>query len=213
MVAQVTPSTVTGSTTSNSTTGQVGASGGNQTGTVNNQQQATSTQQQQQTGQQAQANTYLPWQSTLQQEAGNAAGNYVTTGAPPPGVTGADQALQSAYVDQYNQYVAPQIAAAQGPGSSALGSQLALGLEQLDANVYGTNLSAYENAIAQAGTLGFTPVGTTGTQSQAATGTTGLKSTSNTQTQQDWQQAMADLLALAGTTTSSSTSTAGTIVP
>ena len=209
----ITPSTATSSGSSDSTTTQGGLSGGNQTGSVNNQQQATTTQQQAQTGQQAQSNVYQPWQTGLQQTAGTAAGNYVTSGGPPPGVTGADPALQHAYVDQYNQYVAPQIAAAQGPGSSALGSQLALGLEQLNANVYGTNLSAYENAIAQAGTLGFNAVGTTGTQGQQSTGTTGLRSTSNTQTQQDWQQAMADLLNVAQSYNNFNTATPGTVVP
>jgi hypothetical protein len=212
MVA-VTPATSTTSGSNNSTTTQGGVSGGNQTGSVNNQQQSTSTQQQNQTGQETQSNVYQPWQSSLQQTAGNAAGNYVTSGGPPPGVTGADPALQHAYVDQYNQYVAPQIAAAQGPGSSALGSQLALGLEQLNANVYGTNLSAYQNAIGQAESIGFNAVGQAGNQGQTAAGTSALNSKSNTQTQQDWQQAMADLLNVAQTYNNGSTSTPAVVTP
>ncbi len=184
---------------------QVGTSGGNQTGSVNNTQGVQTTQTGSQSGTQNQNNVYQPWQQNLAQTAGTAAGNYITSGAPPPGVTGADQALSQAYTDQYNQYVAPQIAAAQGPGSAALGSQLALGLEQLNANVYGTNLSAYENAIAQGGTIGLTPEGVTGAQGTTTTGTANQKSTSNTQQQQDWQQAMADLLALSQNQTTTTT--------
>jgi hypothetical protein len=203
-VAAPAPGTVSGGSTgaaqSGSVQGQLTGSTGSQTGTINNQQQSNATQTGSLAGSQAQSNVYQPWQQTLAQEAGTAAGNYVTGGTPPPGVTGADQALEQAYTDQYNQVVAPQIAAAQGPGSSALGSQLALGLEQLNANVYGTNLSAYQNAINQAGTIGLTPEGVTGTQGQTTTGTQAQTSTSNTQQEQDWQQALADLSAIANGT-------------
>jgi hypothetical protein len=209
----ISPATSTTGNTTNSTTTQIGASGGNQTGSVNNTQNATTTQNQTQTGNETQSNVYLPWQGSLQQTAGTAAGNYVTSGAPPPGVTGAPPQLQQAYVNSYNRFVAPQIAAAQGPGSSALGSELALGLEQLNANVYGTNLSAYQNAINQAESIGFNSVGSQGQQNQAASGQSNLASTNNTRTQQDWQQAMADLLNLASTNNGFSTATTGSYVP
>lgn len=185
---------------------QAGTSGGSQQGTIANTQGTTATQTGGVSGQQAQGNVYQPWQSQLQQTAGNAAGNYVTSGAPPPGVTGAPPQLVQAYTDSYNQNVAPVIAAGQGPGSSAIGSGLALGLEQLNAGVYGTNLSAYQNAIAQAGGLGFNSVGTTGTQGQTTTGATNQQSTSNTNQNQNWQQAMADLLSAAGNTTTTTIS-------
>lgn len=188
--------TTTGQGQGGTVQGQLTGSAGSQQGTTNNQQQSNATQTGTLAGQQAQSNVYQPWQQALAQEAGGAAGNYVTSGAPPPGVTGADQALEQAYAQQYDQTVAPEIANAQGPGSPALGSNLALGLEQLNANVYGTNLAAYQNAINQAGTIGLTPEGTTGTQGQTTTGTQAQTSTSNTQQQQDWQQALADLSAI-----------------
>ncbi len=186
---------------------QTSASTGNQTGTVNNQQGVQAQQTGNTSGNQNQSNVYTPAQQGLQGQAIGAAGNYLSTGAPPPGVTGADQALVNAYTSQYNQQVAPQIAAAQGPGSAQIGSQLALGLEQLDAGVYGTNLSAYENAMAQAGTLGFTPTGTTANNAQGTTGTSSQTSTSDTQQQQDWQQALADLQAISGSNTTIQTGT------
>lgn len=204
MVA-ITPSTTTSDNHVDSTQVQAATSGGNQTGSINNQQQVSAVQTGSQSGSQDQDNVYHPWQTNLQQTAGDAAGNYVTSGAPPPGVTGAPQQLNQAYTDNYNEFVAPQIAASGGPGSPALASNLALGLEQLNANVYGTNLSAYQNAIQQAGTLGFTPIGVRGAQGQTTTGTSAQSSTSDTQSQQDWQQAMADLLTLANHTNGSST--------
>jgi hypothetical protein len=158
-------------------TSQSGTASGSSTS--NTQQQGTANTQQQQ------ANVYQPWQSGLQQQAGQAASNYLTTGAPPPGVTGAPAQLVQAYMDQFNQQVAPQLAAQYGAGSPAIGSQLALGLEQLNASVYGTNLNAYQNEIGQAGTLGFTPVGQTGTSAQQQQATS--------DTQGSWQESMSNV--------------------
>ncbi len=199
------PTGAVGAGNTGTVSGQITGSGGSQQGTTNNQQQSNATQTGTLAGSQNQNNVYQPWQQTLAQEAGTAAGDYVTSGAPPPGVTGADQTLTNAYVDSYNQNVAPQIAYAQGPGSPALGSNLALGLEQLNANVYGTNLAAYQSSINQAGTIGLTPEGVTGAQGQTTTGTEGQTSTSNTQQQQDWQQALADLSAIANANSTNTT--------
>lgn len=192
-----------GSYTTTDPTGnlQVQAQGGTQSGNTNNQQTVNANQTGSTSGTTVNNNTYLPWQSGLQQTAGNAAANYVQSGGPPPGVTGAPPALVSAYMSQFNQNVAPQIAAAQGPGSGAIGSNLALGLEQLNAGVYGTNLSAYQNAIAQAGALGFNAVGNSGANSQSSAGASNQASSNNTQQSQNWQQALADLNAIAGTHT------------
>jgi hypothetical protein len=212
-MATVSPSVSQSSSDVNSTQSQVGASGGNQTGTINNQQQVNATQSGTLAGQQNQNNVYLPWQQQLQGTVGTALNNYGTTGTPPPGVVGADQALNQAYTDSFNQFVAPQIAASGGPGSPALGSDLALGLEQLNANVYGTNLGAYETALGQGVTASLTPTGVAGAQGQTTTGTSAQNSTSNTQQQQDWQQALADLLSLTQSTSSLNSFSPGVTTP
>lgn len=186
---------------------QAGASGGSSSGTINNTQSGSTNTTQNQTGSETQNNVYLPWQQTLGGQTGAALGNYITSGGPPPGVTGANDALNNAYTHSYMQNVAPQMAAAQGPGTSAIGSGLALGLEQLNADVYGTNLNAYLNATGQAGPLSLTPTGETGQQSQSSTGHANSNTTNNTTQNQDWQQAMANLMAMATSVNSAGFST------
>lgn len=191
--------------TSPVTNTQIQTQGGSQSGSVDNNQAVNAQQTGTTTGNQNQANTYSGGQAALQQATIDAAGNYIQSGAPPPGVTGAPPQLVSAYMSQFNQNVAPQIAAAQGPGSAAIGSNLALGLEQLNANVYGTNLNAYQNAMAQAGSLAFNPIGQSATNAQNSVGQSGQTSTSNTDTSQNWQQALADLQHISETNTVSGT--------
>jgi len=175
---------------STSTQNQNGTEGTIQSGSSN----ATTTSNANATGQQASQNVYQPWQTALQAQAGGAASNYLTTGQAPSGVTGAPPQLVSAFTDQFNQNVAPQLAAQYGAGSPAIASQLALGLEQLNANTYSTNLNAYQNTLSQAGNLGFNAVGQTGTSGQQQ------NSTSNTN--ETWQQALADTYNMSSTATS-----------
>lgn len=135
------------------------------------------------TGTSAQQNTYQPWQTGLQAQAGQAAGNFLQTGNLP-GTFGAPPQVTQAYIDNFNRSVAPQLAAQYGAGSPAIGSQLALGLEQLQAQVYQNQSANFSNALNTAGGLAFQSVGQTGQQNQAQTenqkSNTNWQSTENT---------------------------------
>lgn len=129
-------------------------------------------------GTSAQQNTYQPWQTGLQAQAGQAAGNFLQTGNLP-GTFGAPPQVTQAYIDNFNRSVAPQLAAQYGAGSPAIGSQLALGLEQLQAQVYQNQSANFSNALNTAGGLGFQAIGQTGQQQQAQT--------QNQQSNSNWQ--------------------------
>jgi hypothetical protein len=116
-----------------------------------------------------QANTYTGGQQNLQGALTGQLSNQIQQGPPP-----ADFIPQQmkAYTDYYNQYVAPVEAAQGGAGNPAIGGNLALGLEQLQANmalpVYQTQAGLFSNAEGTGAGVGFTPTGLnyTGNQSQ-----------------------------------------------
>lgn len=133
-------------------------------------------------------NIYTPGQQGLQNQVGGAAGT-VLGGASDLSAESSQIIPQSmqAYSDYYNRFVAPQAAASGGAGSPAIASNLALGLEQLQAQltpqIYSTQAGVFSNALGTAENAAYTPTGATnsGTQSstQDTTGSGNWQSSSN----------------------------------
>lgn len=123
-------------------------------------------------------NTFTPQQQGLQGNVLESAQNFLQTGNLP-GTFAAPQQVFDAYKSNYNQTVAPMIAASGGAGSPALASNLALGLEQLASNLYQSQSANFGNALATAGGLAFNPTGYTQAQ------------TANQNSQTDWQSQQA----------------------
>lgn len=124
-------------------------------------------------------NVYTPGQEALQNTANQQAGQFLTTGIAP-GVQQELNAESAAYMQNFDQNVAPGLAAQYGAGSPAIGSELATGLQQLTGNVYQNQAQNFNSALGTAGNLAYNAVGNTGqstTASNAATNST-----------QDWQQ-------------------------
>jgi hypothetical protein len=134
------------------------------------------------------ANVYQPWQSGLQEQAGQAAGNFLQSGNLPGSFAMPPQVAE-AYASNFNRFVAPGIAAQGGAGSPAIASQMALGLEQLTADMYRTQSGNFGNALGQAQSLGFTPVGAT--QSGRSQEDTNAQSAGSWQQVQDTVQSLA----------------------
>lgn len=187
-VQQLNSSTgTTGINTQTTTGGGATSSNTNQQGTGNQAQQ--------------QANVYNPWQQQEQQQAGQAASAFLQTGNLP-GTLGAPPAETQAYINNFNQNVAPQLAAQYGAGSPAIASQEALGLSQLAGSEYSQGISALSGAINQEAGIGFNSIGSNQAGNQAqqqTTNTTGrtadwqnltnalTEGTSNTQSGFTWQ--------------------------
>lgn len=132
-------------------------------------------------GAQSQQNTYTPFQQDLQNEAAKQAGQFLQTGVAP----GMDQNLaaqEAAFKQNFNQTVAPQLAAQFGAGSPAIASAESQGLVNLTANAFQNQGSNFNNALGTAGNLAFTATGQNAqNKSNAAT---------NTNTNQGWQDNM-----------------------
>jgi hypothetical protein len=156
------------------TNGTTTQTGGNNVTAVSN---ANTTQNSQGTGQSQQSNTYLPWQQQLQGQLGQAEGNLLS-GNVPSSYTN-PQAATSAYMNNFNQYVAPELAAQYGAGSPAIGASLNSGLTNLAAQTYQQGFSNYGNAVSAAATPALTAVGATGNQSQQQSGTSDTTQTEN----------------------------------
>jgi len=112
---------------------------------------------------------YTPGQQALQGNLGSLYQN-ILAGQIPSSFTN-PQAAINAYNTNFQQSVAPQLAAQYGAGSPQIGSQNALGLAQLQGNLYNTGVQNYLGALGQ-GTnyaLGM-PVGQTGSYGQQALG-------------------------------------------
>jgi len=126
------------------------------------------------TGQQStnanQANTYTGAQQTAQGQAGQAYSNLLN-GNVPQSLTEPSQ-LISAYTNQYNQNVAPQVAAQFGNGSPQNAAQYSMGLQNMLANQYNTGVSQYGSAAAGASAYGLTPTGQTQAGNASTLGTT-----------------------------------------
>lgn len=165
-----------GTTNASGSSNQTGTavSGGNYTGTSNN--------------------IYTTGQEGLQSTVGNAA-NSVLGGADALSAESSNIIPQSdqAYTDSYNRMVAPQLAAQGGAGSPAIGSNLALGLEQLNAQlapqIYSTQAGVFSNTLGTAENAAYTPTGATNSGTQA--------STQDTTGSGNWQSSSNQLSALA----------------
>jgi hypothetical protein len=161
--------------------------GQNVTGVSN----ANTTQQTSGTGQTNQQNTYLPWQQQIQGQVGQAEGNLLS-GNVPTSFTN-PQAATQAYMNNFNQYVAPELASQYGAGSPAIGASLNSGLTSLAAQTYEQGITNYGNAVSGAANTALTATGQTGTQAQQQQGTS--------QTTQE--QNLTDLINMINSTNSS----------
>lgn len=116
-----------------------------------------------QAGQQAQtqANLYNPQQQGLQ---GNLGGfyNQLLQGNIPQQFTNPQPAID-AFSANFDNTVAPGIASQFGAGSNVIGSQKALGLQQLQGQLYNTGVGNFMNALGGAGNYAFNPIGGIGT--------------------------------------------------
>jgi len=147
----------------NGTTTQTG--GQNVTGASN----ANTSTQSSGTGNANQSNTYLPWQSGLQSQVAGAEGNLLA-GNVPTSFTNPQASVQ-AYENNFNQYVAPELASQYGAGSPAIGATESSGLTNLAAQNYQSGISNYSNVLAGAQSAALTPTGQTSNQAQEQQGT------------------------------------------
>jgi hypothetical protein len=157
----------------NATTGssQYVSGSSQQTGTANTASQASG----------GQSNVYTDAQQGLQGTLANSLTGQLNNGPPP-----ADFIPQQmkAYTDYYNQFVAPVAAAQGGAGNPGIPGNLALGLEQLQANmalpVYQTQAGLFSNAQGTAAGTAFSPTGLNYNSNQNQT--TNTNQTGNWQT-------------------------------
>jgi hypothetical protein len=146
--------------------------------------QTSGNQVQQQLGSQAQqqANTYGAGQQALQQQLPSVLSSFLQTGNLP-GTFAAPQQVLNAYNSNFQQSVAPGLAAQYGAGSPEIGSQNTLGLQQLLSNLYQTQSGNLNNVLNTGANIGFTPIGQTGTGNTSNTANTTQNQTQN----QSWQ--------------------------
>jgi len=138
--------------------------------------QNTAQQQAGTTGQQQQ-NTYTPGQTGLQGNLGNLY-QQLLQGQIPSSFTNPAAATQ-AYQNNFNSQVAPGIAAQNGAGSPAIASQQALGLSQLQGQLYNQGVQNYTNALGQGAQYALSP---TGVNSNQQTNQTSQQATQGQQT-------------------------------
>lgn len=133
--------------------------------------------QQANTGAQQQQNTYTPGQSDVQ---GSLGGLYqqLLGGNIPSSFTN-PAAATNAYNSNFQTQVAPGLAAQYGAGSPQIGSQQALGLAQLQGNLYNSGVQNYMGALGQESNyaLGMPTGASSTTQGQGATAQQGVSST------------------------------------
>ena len=122
-------------------------------------------QNQNQTGAQNQFSQFTPQQLALQQQVSGGMGNFLQ-GNIPTNFT-APQSVLTAYQQQFQNQVAPGLAAQYGAGSPQIASQQNQGLTSLLGNLYQTGTSNYGNALNSAGSYAMNPIG----QAQQTTGT------------------------------------------
>lgn len=125
-----------------------------------------------QTGTSAQQNTFTPGQTGVQGQLGNLYSQFLQGNIPSSFTNPA--AATNAYQSNFNTQVAPGLASQYGAGSPVIGSQNALGLAQLQGNLYNTGVQNYTNALTAGSNYGLgMPTGATGsTAGQAAQSST-----------------------------------------
>lgn len=122
-------------------------------------------QQAQQSGQQAgqqsqqQQNVYNPQQQGIQGDLGGFY-NQMLQGNIPQSFTNPSAPMQ-AFSANFDNNVAPGLAATYGAGSSAANSQKALAMQQLQGSLYNTGVGNYMNALGGAQNYAFNPIGGT----------------------------------------------------
>lgn len=143
------------------------------------QSQYSSTTAQQDTGNQTQQNqnTYTPGQLGVQGNLGNLY-QQLLSGNIPSSFTNPTAATQ-AYQNNFNSQVAPGIAAQNGAGSPAIASQQALGLSQLQGQLYNSGVQNYLGALGQGTQYALSPTGISG---NAQSNTTSQQATQGNQT-------------------------------
>lgn len=121
-----------------------------------------------QTGTSQQQNTFTPGQTGVQNNLGGLWQSFLQGNIPSSFTNPA--AATNAYQSNFNTQVAPGLAAQYGAGSPVIGSQNALGLAQLQGNLYNTGVQNYAGALG-GGTnyaLGMPTGGVGATAAQAA---------------------------------------------
>ncbi len=129
----------------------------------------TTTQQGVQGSNQTQFNAYNPNQQSLQQNLGGMYQNFLS-GQVPTAFTD-PSALMAQYNQNFQNSLAPQLAAQYGAGSPQIGSQYNQGMVNLLGNQYNQGFSNYNNALNSGAGFAFNPIGqtqNTGTQFQKA---------------------------------------------
>jgi hypothetical protein len=179
--------------------------GGNQTGVTNTGQSSTGGVTTGGTGTTQQSNVYQPWQQQLAQTAGNSASDYSQTGNLP-GNFGAPPQVAQAYIDNWKQNTAPQLAVEYGAGSPQLGRSLMQGLEGLTSQTYQNQTQNYNNTLGQATTLAQTPTGQTSSQAGNNTTSDWQNQALNSNQQTNWQQDQNQLIDAATAASNSGTS-------
>ena len=127
-------------------------------------------------------NLYGAGQQNLQQQLPNLLSSFLQTGNLP-GSFGAPSSVINAYNQNFQQSVAPGLAAQYGAGSPQIGSQQSLGLQQLLSNLYQTQSGNFNNLLNTGSQIGFTPIGQTGSGQQVQSGNLAQQQTQN----QNWQ--------------------------
>ena len=128
--------------------------------------QSTSTQQ----------NTFTPGQQQVQGNLGNLWQSFLQGNIPSSFTNPA--AATNAYNSNFNQNIAPGLASTYGAGSPQIASNNALGLAQLQGNLYNTGVNNFMSALTSGSNYGLTPTGATG--SNAGFGANTMQGTSTT---------------------------------
>lgn len=110
----------------------------------------------------SQATSYSPAQQGMQGSLGSMLQQFLS-GQVPSSFTD-PTALMNQYNQQFNNSLAPQLAAQYGAGSPQIGSQYNQGLVNLLGNQYNQGFSNYSNALGQGLQYAFQPIGSTGNQ-------------------------------------------------
>lgn len=109
------------------------------------QQSGTTAGQQANQGTSAQQNTFTPGQQQVQGDLGNLWQSFMQGNIPSSFTNPA--AATNAYQSNFQSQVAPGLAAQYGAGSPVIGSQQALGLAQLQGNLYNTGVNNFLGAM------------------------------------------------------------------
>lgn len=126
------------------------------------------------------ANQYTAGSQALQGSLPGQINNFLQTGNLP-GSFAAPSSVLNAWNQNYQEFIAPQLAATYGSGSNVLPLQQSLGLSNLLSNLYQTQSGNLNNVLNTGLTAAFNPIGLN------ASGNYGQQSTGTQQTNNNWQ--------------------------